>query len=589
MRARRGGRNQHRIFSQRTPSPRKTESKTATGTVADSKTNVPSPPVGKRPAQKNQPIPPPRPPLQTPPTGQNNNPSPRERRKREARQQRRNAGPITGSQPQYEYKQGEFPEKTRRGRENPPTYGECPWNNVSPTMKAVLTKYEQPTKEEVSVLCGATVFLFTFFSTIFSPFLFCSQKKTFHLSPFTIHRSPFTIHRLMFFHRVGSMQRIKINKKSTVRMPNGTKFKAALGGLVPGSEHDYGRGKQVRWSQSNDAPQWMVNQNKDQGALIEPKDKEFEHGWQTGYHRLGMTGIVGDNTVSGEGPSWMVDAMDRYNPELVLHRNKEFKQGPAAVVDSATGQPIEDGTVSGDMPLFVTTVTARNSAAAVRPQPKLNWYNKKITSAEASGKRHPSHVCQKDSWTYSLGGVRSCVDYGNGIQITDSSVSGDAPTWMEELSMRTDPDNVIRRSNNDLDFQNKTFKPEIEKTEGFGGQAWTDSTVSGDCPSWMTEQNARIDPRIVREQPKHKRPWRQKNAPTSIRPFPKQSKANIRNPKGRTKTKKRFGDGRNVRKLPNKPGLHKPKVTRAPEGPVNMRNVAGGSGMGTSTGRYKFA
>ena len=196
MRARRGGRNQHRIFSQSTTSPRKIESKTATGTVADSKTNVPSPPLGKRPAQKNQPIPPPRPPLQTPPTGQNKNPSPRERRKREARQQRRNAGPITGSQPQYEFKQGEFPEKTRRGRENPPTYGECPWNNVSPTMKAVLTKYEQPTKEEVRVLCCAKVFLFTsfFFSTIFSPFYFVHKNHfTNHQSPFTIHHSPFGV------------------------------------------------------------------------------------------------------------------------------------------------------------------------------------------------------------------------------------------------------------------------------------------------------------------------------------------------------------------------------------------------------------
>ena len=50
-------------------------------------------------------------------------------------------------------------------------------------------------------------------------------------------------------------------------MPNGTKFKAALGGLVPGSEHDYGRGKQVRWSQSNDAPQWMVNQEMEREEI----------------------------------------------------------------------------------------------------------------------------------------------------------------------------------------------------------------------------------------------------------------------------------------------------------------------------------
>jgi len=59
-------------------------------------------------------------------------------------------------------------------------------------MKAVLTKYEQPTKEEVSVLCAANSLLISFFSTIFSPFLFCSQKKTFHHSPFTVHHSPFT-------------------------------------------------------------------------------------------------------------------------------------------------------------------------------------------------------------------------------------------------------------------------------------------------------------------------------------------------------------------------------------------------------------
>jgi hypothetical protein len=251
-------------------------------------------------------------------------------------------------------------------------------------------------------------------------------------------------------------------------------------------------------------------------------------------------------------------------------------------------QEISDDTISGDMPSWLTEASGRINETAVRDPRKQSWYNKKVRpkkNQDGSSKRHSTDECKTDSWTYSLGGVRSTIDFGNGVQITDSSVSGDAPTWMEELSNRTDPGNVIRRSNNTLNFVNKHFEPEIEKIE----QCWTDSTVSGDGPSWMVEQNQRVDPRIVREHKKYDRPWAQKHAPTSKRPFPHaKHKPNIRDARGRTKTKKRYGDGRNTRPLPKKPNLHKPKVKRAPEGPVNMRNVSHGVNR-TSTGRYPYA
>ena len=248
---------------------------------------------------------------------------------------------------------------------------------------------------------------------------------------------------------------------------------------------------------------------------------------------------------------------------------------------------ISDDTISGDMPSWVTESANRTNVEAVREPRDPNWYNRGHLAdmKRHLTKRHPSDRCQTDSWTYSLGGLRSAIDLGNGIQITDSSVSGDAPTWMEQMSTRVNPDEVIHRPNNDLHFVNKTFEPEIDKIS----QCWTDSTVSGDAPSWMTEAYQRVDPRIVREHPKHERPWKQRNAPTSRRPFPHDKhKPQIRNPRGRTKTKKRFKDGRNVRKLPKKPTQHKPKVNRAPEGPVNMRNVSHGTDN-TSTGRYPYA
>ena len=418
------------------------------------------------------PIPPPRPPQRTPP---NQQVSPRDRRYLglEGRQQRKKVGkvgPNTESRPAYV-----FPERTRRGDDNPPHLLECPYNNVSPKMNQLLTKYQQPTRDQ-------------------------RKDPTNSLS-------------------------------ATVTMPEGEQFRPAKRGLVPGTEQNFGgRGKAVRWSSSNDAPEWMRNQQADQSALIQPANNH-EKGWGDRiYNRLGHTGTVSDNTISGEGPSWLVDTMDRYDPTKILHRQETKNTGLGGFGSTFEGQ-ITDGTISGDMPSFITTAASRIDSTSVRNPPKPSWYNKTINNTFGDDKyfdknsgenRHASHECKMDQWTYSLGGVRSTIDYGNGIQITDSSISGDAPTWMSDVILRTDPDNsngfVINRPNNDLDFVNKTFQPEIEKIE----QCWTDSTVSGDAPSWMTEQNARVDPRIVREHPKHKRPWRQRNAPTSKRDFPVQ-------------------------------------------------------------------
>ena len=153
---------------------------------------------------------------------------------------------------------------------------------------------------------------------------------------------------------------------------------------------------------------------------------------------------------------------------------------------------------------------------------------------------------------------------------------------MVEMSERVDERNVVRRPNQQLQFVNKSFKEEIEKTGGFAGQAWTDSTVSGDAPSWMTEQNDRVDPRIVRSHPKSKRTWRNKNAPESYRKFPHtKHKPRLRDPRGRTKTKKRWKDGRTRRQDQlTKKELHvKHKTKRGPNGPV----MAGSSVSSTTT------
>jgi hypothetical protein len=147
---------------------------------------------------------------------------------------------------------------------------------------------------------------------------------------------------------------------------------------------------------------------------------------------------------------------------------------------------------------------------------------------------------------------------------------------MVEMSERVDERNVVRRPNQQLQFANKCFKEEIEKTVGFAGQAWTDSTVSGDAPSWMTEQNDRVDPRIVRAHPRSRRTWKNKHAPESYRKFPHtKHEPQVRDPRGRWKTKKRWKDGRARRQnqLTKKEVQVRHRPKRGPNGPV----VAGSS------------
>ena len=72
-----------------------------------------------------------------------------------------------------------------------------------------------------------------------------------------------------------------------------------------------------------DAPEWMVAQNRDKTALLTKSGKDAS-GWATNYHREHMTGIVSDNTISGDAPAWMVDQMERSgHSELILRKDNK--------------------------------------------------------------------------------------------------------------------------------------------------------------------------------------------------------------------------------------------------------------------------
>ena len=400
-----------------------------------------------------------------------------------------------------------------------------------------------------------------------------------------------------------------VHREEPVTLPSGEIFRPALGGVAEPLETD--RGHVRRWSQSMEAPEWMVKQNRDKSALLKRR-QEDSSGWATHYHREHMEGTVSDNTISGEAPAWMVDQMERSGrSDLILRKNSDghwftnkgirskgfeasndygtFDSGAGGAGGSGLG--ITDSTVSGDMPTFFTEANERIDRDNIR-HTKPSWFNRQghIRSSTTAAHKKSGRTAAMESdemnsmalGDYSLGGVRSFIDFGNGVQITDSSVSGDAPTWMVEMSERVDDRCVVRRPNNQLNFVNKSFTQEIEKTGGFAGQAWTDSTVSGDAPSWMTEQNDRVDPRIVRSHPKSKRTWRNKYAPESYRKFPHTKHIpQVRDPRGRTKTKKRWKDGRTRKQeeLTMKETYVSHKVKRAPQGPV----MAGGSVSSTAT------
>ncbi len=407
-----------------------------------------------------------------------------------------------------------------------------------------------------------------------------------------------------------------VHREHPVTLPSGETHRPALGGVA--EPVTSARGHVRRWSQSIEAPQWMVEQNRDKTALLSVRDKA-PSGWATDYHREHMQGIVSDYTISGDAPDWMVKQMERTGrSELILRKDEKghwyknkgirssgfsssgFDQDADPGAGGAGGSGVHgitDSTVSADMPSFFTEANERIDKSNIR-HTKHSWYNKKghvRSSATAAHKKGGRTAAMESSSMddmglghFSLGGVRSFVDFGNGVQITDSSVSGDAPTWMVEMSERVDERNVVRRPNQQLNFANKSFKEEIEKTVGFAGQAWTDSTVSGDAPSWMTEQNDRVDPRIVRSHPKSRRTWKNKYAPESYREFPHtKHEPKVRDPRGRRKTKKRWKDGRTRRQdqLTKKEVQVRHRPRRGPNGPV----MAGGSVSSTHTTAGKGA
>ena len=267
-----------------------------------------------------------------------------------------------------------------------------------------------------------------------------------------------------------------VHRDHPVTLPSGDIHRPALGGVAEPVKSE--RGHVRRWSQSIDAPKWMVAQNHDKTALLNVRDKA-PSGWATDYHREHMDGIVSDYTISGDAPDWMVNQMERSGrSEFVLRKDEGghwfnnkgirstgfcssgFDQDVDAGAGGAGGSGVHgitDSTVSADMPPFFTEANERIDKDNIR-HTKHSWYNKNKfqirSSATAAHSRSGRTAAMESSGMddaglghFSIGGVRSFVDYGNGVQITDSSVSGDAPTWMVEMSERVDERNVVRRPN----------------------------------------------------------------------------------------------------------------------------------------------
>ena len=325
-------------------------------------------------------------------------------------------------------------------------------------------------------------------------------------------------------------------------------------------------GKLTDWSISGDAPAWMHAQQADKGTILR-KQKTKDEGFKTSFVRepgkgVGHKGKVTDWSISSDGPNWMTSVLDKYDPEAILEptvhskgkaqffsvsKNKEGMAKDHAIKASITfdrtaaglgalgGHTITDSSTSADMPSFIANASRRILGPSEVLEPpenaNKNWYNRQSYGRKPKYEhQHASFQSTKISGIGGKnGGMASQAEHSNGCVISDSTVSGDAPSFMVNMSMRVDPKSVYSRPNNQLNFINKQVTPGEKPSQW----KYDDSSVSGDGPTWMTETSARIAPNILVEP--EKRSFVNKDAKRSHRKPDKKPDHVIR--EGRTRTK----------------------------------------------------
>ena len=134
-----------------------------------------------------------------------------------------------------------------------------------------------------------------------------------------------------------------------------------------------------------------------------------------------------------------------------------------------------------------------------------------------------------------------------GVNLTSRSVSNDLPIWMVEHRNNEYPATVVRRPEQQWSpYNQKAKRREKEKVGKFHKL-----TLSGDAPTWMTEQNRRIDKSNVLDPPMNysgkygEKTFVNRNTQPSYRNFPVPHYSEVRGLARRTK-------GRGVKDIPVK-------------------------------------
>jgi hypothetical protein len=142
--------------------------------------------------------------------------------------------------------------------------------------------------------------------------------------------------------------------------------------------------------------------------------------------------LVSDWAVSADAPEWIVAQARRSGVNSVLARDNDFTPDDGQVnefkVAGAESGVASDWAVSGDAPDWIRNNVAKYDKNAV------------ITRKKKAK------------------GVRSVFYNQRGEEISDSTVSGDAPHFMVEVNERIDPASIIHPPENKKMWHNKTAK-----------------------------------------------------------------------------------------------------------------------------------
>ena len=250
-------------------------------------------------------------------------------------------------------------------------------------------------------------------------------------------------------------------------------------------------------------------QSVDKKAILSP-EKERKTGMVTSFQREGQRGNVTDWSISSDGPTWVTNVLEKYDPGAILEpivqkkgkqqffsvsKSKEgkvtkahatmtranFDRG-AAGMSSMGGQTITDSSTSADMPSYLPEqsrrILGKDDVLEPPENSNKNWYNRQSYGRKPKfPHQHASYQSQKETSIGMNGGIGSRAEHHDGNVISDSSISGEAPSFMVDMSKRVDPSCVYNRPNNQLHFINKSFSCGEKPSQ------WTydDSSVSGDA------------------------------------------------------------------------------------------------------------